>query len=84
MPELARFYGISIKMFFRNSEHNPPHIHAQYNSHIAIINIETLKVIEGKLPKKALELVIEWVTINQSNLLKIWNTQHFIKIQPLD
>lgn len=45
MPEISRFYGIIIKMYFFDSEHNPPHIHAIYNKEVAIINIQTLKVI---------------------------------------
>lgn len=59
MPEISRFYGIIIKMYFFDSEHNPPHIHAIYNKEVAIINIQTLKVIEGRIPKRALKLVNE-------------------------
>ena len=61
MPVLSRFYGIIIRMYFLQSEHNPPHIHAIYGEDVAAIDIQTCKVIEGALPKKAMELVVEWI-----------------------
>ena len=84
MPELSRFYGITIDMYFDDNEHNPPHVHATYNSYEAEINIKTLQIIRGKLPRKALQLVIEWMKINQNEILEIWNTQQFTKLKPLD
>lgn len=57
MPELSRFLGIVIYMYF--NEHNPPHFHAEYNEYNAAISINTLGVIEGKLPSKVLSLVVE-------------------------
>ena len=57
MPVLARFYGIIIRMYFLQSEHNPPHIHAIYNEDVAAIDFMTGEVIEGHLPAKALGLV---------------------------
>lgn len=84
MPVLSKFYGILIKMYFQQSEHNPPHIHAIYGEHIAAIDIKTGRIIEGNLPNRALSLVQEWVKENKAELLDIWNTQQFKKIQPLD
>lgn len=83
MPEISRFYGIIIKMYFFDSEHNPPHIHAIYNKEVAIINIQTLKVIEGRIPKRALKLVNEWISIHKNEIKNIWHTQQFKKIEPL-
>lgn len=83
MPEVSRFYGIIIKMFFRKSEHNPPHFHAIYGEYIAEIDINTLEVIVGDLPDKALSLVKEWATAHKQDLLNIWNEQVFNKIPPL-
>ncbi len=83
MPMLTSFYGIIIKMYFRQSEHNPPHIHAIYGEYIGIIDINTGNIIEGKLPDRALNLVKEWILIYQNELLKIWNTQKFKKLPPL-
>lgn len=84
MPEISRFYGIIIKMYFLSSEHNPPHIHAIYNKNIAIIDIQTLEVIEGEIPKRALRLVKEWVFIHRNEIKDIWETQQFKKIDPLN
>ena len=83
MPEIARFYGIIIKMFFKPKEHEPSHIHALYGEHIGIFNIETLKMTEGDLPAKAQELVTEWLKQNQKELLKMWETQTISKLPPL-
>lgn len=84
MPVLARFYGIVIKMYFLQSEHNPPHIHAMYNDDVAAIDYMTGEVLEGYLPPKALALVREWIEINRNEIQKIWETQEFKKLPPLD
>ena len=84
MPVLSRFYGIIIRMYFQQSEHNPPHIHAIYGENVAAIDIQKKKIIEGELPKKALELVIEWISIHEEELKEIWDTQNFKKIKPLE
>ena len=70
-------------MYFQQSEHNPPHIHAIYGEYIGAININTGELIEGDLPKRALNLVQEWLTINRKEVLNMWNTQKFSKISPL-
>lgn len=53
MPVLSRFYGIIIRMYFQQSEHNPPHIHAIYGEHVGAIDFQEKRIIEGELPKKA-------------------------------
>lgn len=55
MPIISKFYGITIRMYFFQSEHNPPHIHAIYGEYAAAIEIETGEIIEGNMPGKALE-----------------------------
>jgi len=60
MPEICRFFGIVIKMHF--GDHLPPHFHAEYGEHQAVIDIRTLVVIGGYLPPRALGLVIEWAS----------------------
>ena len=82
MPVITRFYGIIIKMFFL--DHNPPHFHAIYGEYNALININTLKIIEGDLPTKAQALVLEWAEIYQQDLIKIWDSQEFKKLPPLE
>ncbi|MDR1429563.1 MAG: DUF4160 domain-containing protein, partial [Spirochaetaceae bacterium] len=57
MPVISRFFGMIIKMYFRQSEHNPPHIHAIYGEYVGLIDIQTLEMFEGDLPPKALSLV---------------------------
>jgi hypothetical protein len=70
MPEISRFFGIIIAMFY--NEHNPPHFHVRYGDHKAEIEIRTLSVLAGKLPPRALGLVIEWATQHQDELLIDW------------
>ena len=84
MPVLSRFYGIIIRMYFQQAEHNPPHIHALYGDDMAAISIQTLEVMEGKLPAKALMLVQEWITLHRDELLSIWETQEFKQLPPLE
>ncbi len=81
MPEIARFYGIIIKIFF--GDHPPPHFHAVYGEHNAVFNIETLEVIEGDLPDRAGQLVSEWAQAYQKELKQIWESQEFRKLPPL-
>lgn len=84
MPILSRFYGIVIRMYFQQAEHNPPHIHALYGDDMAEIVIRTGEVLEGHLPPKALATVREWVSINKSDLLHMWETQEFKPLSPLE
>lgn len=83
MPEISRFYGIIIKMFFKPKEHEPSHLHALYGEHIGIFNLQTMEMTEGDLPKKAQELVREWMRLHQDALLEMWNSQNLHKLPPL-
>lgn len=84
MPILSRFYGIVVRMYFQQAEHNPPHVHALYGDDMAEIVIQTGEVWEGHLPPKALSLVREWIELNRSDLLEMWETQEFKKLSPLE
>ncbi|MBQ7475025.1 MAG: DUF4160 domain-containing protein [Clostridia bacterium] len=84
MPVLSRFYGIIIRMYFEQAEHNPPHIHALYGDEMAEIVIRTGEVLEGHLPPKALSMVREWTEINKADLLEMWETQEFKPLAPLE
>lgn len=84
MPVISRFYGIIIKMYFAQSEHNPPHIHAIYGEYMSAINIETFEVLEGDIPQKGLNIIKEWMGQHQDELMEIWNTQNFKKIEPIE
>lgn len=83
MPEITRFYGIVIKIFFRD-EHNPPHIHAIYNDYNGVIDLRTMQMIEGDLPAKAQKLVAEWGAMYADQLMEMWNTKTLKKLPPLE
>ena len=83
MPEVSRFYGIVIKMFFKPKEHEPSHIHALYGEYIGIFDLKSMEMTTGDLPAKAQELVKEWLAANQTELLKMWDTQKIEKLPPL-
>ena len=82
MPVISRFYGIIIKMYF--NDHLPPHFHAIYNDYNGIFDLNTLELLEGDLPNKAIKLIIEWAEKYQAELLKIWKTKEFIKLPGLE
>ncbi len=84
MPVLSRFYGIIIRMYFQQAEHNPPHIHALYGEDMAAIDILTGGVLEGYLPPKALAMVREWTSLHKTDLLYMWETQEFKSLPPLE
>ena len=85
MPTISTFYGILIQMFW--NDHAPPHFHALYAEHEALINIKTLEIIEGNLPRRALSLVLEWAQEHRKELLEDWElcerNQSPKKIHPL-
>ncbi|MBH0179018.1 MAG: DUF4160 domain-containing protein [Nitrospira sp.] len=71
MPTISAFYGIVIKMFF--NDHAPPHFHAEYAEFQATVDIGNLQVLEGRLPRRALELVMDWAELHREELLSDWN-----------
>ena len=84
MPEISRFYGIVVRMFF--SDHNPPHFHVEYQDYDAIINIKD-GIVKGEMPKRALKLVFEWLELHEDELLENWRLaqeqKELHKIEPL-
>jgi hypothetical protein len=85
MPEICRFYGIVIKMYF--ADHAPAHFHAEYAESEARIAIDSLAVLSGTLPPRAMGLVAEWATIHQRELQALWekarNSQPLDRLAPL-
>jgi hypothetical protein len=85
MPRISEFYGIIIEIYW--SDHNPPHFHAKYGEHKAEIDIRTLGILRGRLPAKAMGLVIEWASLHQDELLAQWerarNHEPLDRIEPL-
>jgi hypothetical protein len=70
MPTISAFYGILIRMYF--NDHEPPHFHALYAEHQATIDINKLAVLEGSLPRRALELTLDWAELHRVELLENW------------
>jgi len=81
MPEICRFLGIVISMYF--DEHNPPHFHVRYNDYRAVIGIRDLNLLDGHLPAKVRGLVEEWAEQHQVELLHMWESKDFHKVEPL-
>ena len=85
MPEISRFLGIVIRMYFR--EHAPAHFHAEYGDYEITVDIET-GVVTGKFPRRALNAVYEWYLLHQDELMTNWeaamNRKPLSKIQPLE
>ena len=84
MPEICRFYGIVIRMFLIDREHPPRHIHIKYGEHRAVMELENLNIVEGRLPKRCRQLVREWAEIHQEELIEMWDSQKFHRIDPLE
>lgn len=86
MPTISQFFGILIRMFFDDPP--PPHFHAVYNEHKAVIDIQRLDVIEGRLPRRALSPVLDWAELHQAELLADWELCQArelpLKIAPLE
>jgi hypothetical protein len=71
MPTISVFYGIVIQMFWQ--DHPPPHFHALYAEHEALIDLRDLRVVRGSLPRRAMALVLEWATEHRAELMEDWN-----------
>jgi len=72
MPTIAMFYGIIIRMYCSPSEHNPPHFHAYYQEHAAVIDILACSITEGELPPKQEKLTLAWAESHRDELLADW------------
>lgn len=84
MPVIARFYGIVIKMYFSQSEHGVPHFHAVYAEYNGVFQIETLEMMEGDLPRRAIHLIKEWASGHQQELLRMWQTNEYRQLPGLE
>lgn len=86
MPTICEFFGIVIRMYYE--DHNPPHFHAIYGEYQVLIDIETLQILQGRLPKRAMAMVIEWAVEHRQELWDDWKLaeKHYPlnKIKPLE
>jgi hypothetical protein len=70
LPEISRFFGIIIAMYY--NDHEPPHFHARYGRERALVAVESLQVLRGDLSPRALGLVMEWAALHREELLEDW------------
>jgi len=86
MPTISEFFGIIVRMYF--NDHPPPHFHAYYGEAEAVYTIQTLAVLEGGLPRRAHNLVLEWASASRVELMANWNqarqSQPLSPISPLE
>ena len=86
MPEISRFFGIVVVMYYR--EHPPPHFHAKYGGQTGVFSIADLELIEGRLPRRAISLVLEWAFEHRDELMADWELamarRPLRKIPPLE
>ena len=81
MPEISRFEGIIITMYY--NEHNPPHFHATYNGIEAQFDLLEGAFTKGALPSRQSRLVLAWYEIHKEELYQMWDSKTFKKIAPL-
>jgi hypothetical protein len=82
MPVIARFYGIIIKMYFR--EHGIPHFHAIYGEFNGVFDVQTLEMIEGDLPARAVKMVKDWARKYNRDIIEMWKTQKYRQLPSLE
>jgi hypothetical protein len=83
MPEISRFFGIVIAMYFK--EHAPPHFHAKYGSQRGAFSIEDLRLTEGRLPQRVVSLVLEWAFQHREELMDNWRrAEHRERLQRIE
>jgi hypothetical protein len=86
VPEITSFYGIRITMYY--NDHLPPHFHAEYGDDEILIEINTLNIYAGEIPRRALRFTLEWATQNQTALQQLWELcragQPLHKLLPLE
>ena len=86
MPEISRFFGIVVRMYF--FDHGPPHFHASYSGVEAQFRIDPIGLLSGDLPPRVLALVVEWARLHQMELVENWGRVHTgkrsVRIAPLE
>lgn len=84
MPIIAKFYGIVLKMYFRQKEHNPPHLHATYGEHDGVFELIEGEMFEGNIPSKEQQLVKRFIKYYTARLIKMWESQNFEMLPPIE
>jgi len=70
MPEISRFYGIVIRMFY--NDHAPPHFHAAYGDHELVVGLSPIVVMAGSAPARVGSMVLEWAAVHRQELVEDW------------
>ena len=84
MPVISRFYGIVIKMYLRQKEHNPPHLHAIYGDYVGLFSLEEGEMYEGDIPVKEQKLIKNFILHYKEQLYDMWKTQNFYLLRPIE
>lgn len=84
MPTISVFYGITVMMYLKDKEHNPPHIHAFYGSEAATFLISTGEIYQGSFPKRGKKLVKEFIIKYRNELLQMWETGTYCRLEGLN
>jgi len=80
MPVISSFFGIYIRMY--HDDHNPPHIHAEYQGQEALISLIDGRVLAGSLPRRATKLIAEWIADHREELMENWSKA--VALEPLE
>lgn len=84
MPVISRFYGIVIKMYLRQKEHNPPHLHAIYGDYVGLFSLEEGEMYEGDIPVKEQKMIKNFILHYKEQLYDMWKTQNFYLLPPIE
>ncbi len=84
MPVISKFYGITIKIYFRSKEHNPPHIHAFYGDYVGVFSLVNDEMFEGEIPNKEQQMIIRFIKFYRNQLVDMCNTQVFEMLPPIE
>ncbi len=84
MPVISRFYGIIIKMYLRQKEHNPPHLHAIYGDYVGLFSLEEGEMYEDDIPVKEQKLIKNFILHYREQLYDMWKTQNFYLLPPIE
>ena len=84
MPVISRFHGIVIKMYLRQKEHNPPHLHAIYGDYIGMFSLNDGEMLEGDIPMKTQKYIKDFIYYYRDDLIEMWETQHFSILPPIN
>ncbi len=84
MPIISRFRGIILRMYLRQKEHNPPHIHAEYGRTVGLFSLENGEMFEGDLDKKMRSFVTNFIIHYREQLIEMWEKQEYTTLRPIE